>query len=604
MVGEWREVTVGELAPFAYGKGLTEGQRNSTGRVPVYGSNGVVGFHDASLTNGPTVVIGRKGTVGAVHYSAVPCWPIDTTFYVTGTDPLLVRYRYYLLKSLGLEHMNADSAVPGLNRDAAHARQIRVPSTETEQRAIAHILGTLDDKIELNRRRNQTLEAMARALFKDWFVDFGPVRAKMQLPSPSGRGDGGEGSNPRPRRKLPLPNAIRRHAAELRRNATDAENLLWRLLRNQQLAGAKFRRQHALPPYILDFYCHELTLAVELDGGQHNEPAGCAYDERRSAYLHAHGIEVLRFWNNDVLRDTEAVLEAIFQAIEAKRGKMPSPPAPLPEGEGSTARFGVEGERSAARFVAKAMATTTHHASADALKPFSPREKGWDEGAYLPRDLWDLFPDRLDDEGKPVGWEMAPLSAFASLVTTSVSPSKSPDTMFEHYSIPAFDAGRMPAMQLGKSIKSNKYIVDADAVLVSKLNPQTPRVWLPTVTTDRAVCSTEFMQFIPRDRKNRPYLYYLMSSQAMQEEVLKHVTGSTGSRQRAQPAQIAKVEAILPQPGALVVFNQQAAPILNAIAENRRESRTLAQLRDTLLPKLISGAIRVKDAQRIAGGCA
>ena len=180
MVGEWREVTVGELAPFAYGKGLTEGQRNSTGRVPVYGSNGVVGFHDASLTNGPTVVIGRKGTVGAVHYSAVPCWPIDTTFYVTGTDPLLVRYRYYLLKSLGLEHMNADSAVPGLNRDAAHARQIRVPSTETEQRAIAHILGTLDDKIELNRRRNQTLEAMARALFKDWFVDFGLVRAKMK----------------------------------------------------------------------------------------------------------------------------------------------------------------------------------------------------------------------------------------------------------------------------------------------------------------------------------------------------------------------------------------------------------------------------------------
>ncbi|TSE20603.1 restriction endonuclease subunit S [Tepidimonas aquatica] len=180
MAGEWVEVTVGELAPFAYGKGLPEIRRSATGNVPVYGSNGVVGFHDMPLTDGPTVVIGRKGTVGAVHYSPVPCWPIDTTFYVTGKDPSVLRYRYYLLKSLGLEHMNADSAVPGLNRDAAHARRIRIPLSEGEQRAIAHILGTLDDKIELNRRMSETLEAMARALFKAWFVDFEPVRAKME----------------------------------------------------------------------------------------------------------------------------------------------------------------------------------------------------------------------------------------------------------------------------------------------------------------------------------------------------------------------------------------------------------------------------------------
>lgn len=179
MGSEWREVTIGEIAPFTYGKGLPEGRRNANGRVPVYGSNGVVGFHDVPLTSGPTIVIGRKGTVGAVHYSPVPCWPIDTTFYVTGADPSLVRYRYYVLKSLGLEHMNADSAVPGLNRDAAHARRVRIPATDDEQRAIAHILGTLDDKIELNRRMSETLEAMARALFKAWFVDFEPVRAKM-----------------------------------------------------------------------------------------------------------------------------------------------------------------------------------------------------------------------------------------------------------------------------------------------------------------------------------------------------------------------------------------------------------------------------------------
>ncbi len=180
MGGEWREITIGSFAPFTYGKGLPERQRNSTGRVPVYGSNGVVGFHNAPLTAGPTIVVGRKGTVGAVHYSPVPCWPIDTTFYVTGADPWLVRYRYYVLKSLGLAHMNADSAVPGLNRDAAHARRVLIPAAESEQRAIAHILGTLDDKIEMNRRMSDTLEAIARALFKAWFVDFEPVRAKME----------------------------------------------------------------------------------------------------------------------------------------------------------------------------------------------------------------------------------------------------------------------------------------------------------------------------------------------------------------------------------------------------------------------------------------
>jgi len=187
MAGEAMQA-VGSFAPFSYGKGLPERDRVNAGLIPVFGSNGIVGYHDSPLTNGPTVVIGRKGTVGAVHYSPKPCWPIDTTFFVTDADPALLRFKYYALKSLGLEHMNADSAVPGLNRDAAHARLIRVPE-QAEQRAIAHILGTLDDKIELNRRMNETLEAMARALFKWWFVDFAPVRAKAEgrdsgLPQP------------------------------------------------------------------------------------------------------------------------------------------------------------------------------------------------------------------------------------------------------------------------------------------------------------------------------------------------------------------------------------------------------------------------------------
>ena len=175
----WKTVTLGEFAPFTYGKGLPVGKRNSLGAIPVFGSNGIVGYHDSSLTDGPTIIIGRKGTVGAVHYSPIPCWPIDTTFFITGSDSALVRFKYYALSMMGLERMNSDSAVPGLNRSAAHARTLLLPG-ESEQRSIAHILGTLDDKIELNRRMNETLEEMARAIFKDWFVDFGPTRAKME----------------------------------------------------------------------------------------------------------------------------------------------------------------------------------------------------------------------------------------------------------------------------------------------------------------------------------------------------------------------------------------------------------------------------------------
>ena len=103
------------------------------------------------------------------------------------------------------------------------------------------------------------------------------------------------------------------------------------------MAGAKFRRQHPVAPYILDFYCHELKLAIELDGGQHNAEKGQAHDLKRTAFLEAQGITVLRFWNNDVFQQPENVLEAIYHAVAGDSG-LPSPPAPLPEGEGSLYR--------------------------------------------------------------------------------------------------------------------------------------------------------------------------------------------------------------------------------------------------------------------------
>ena len=125
-----------------------------------------------------------------------------------------------------------------------------------------------------------------------------------------------------------LPDDLRRWAKEMRNEMTDAEALLWKLLRNRRLASAKFRRQHPVGRYILDFYCDEKKLAIELDGGQHQEAA--QYDSRRSEWLHAHGIAVLRFWNNEVLMETETVMETIYRVLTTSLRSTALTPSPSP----------------------------------------------------------------------------------------------------------------------------------------------------------------------------------------------------------------------------------------------------------------------------------
>lgn len=119
--------TLGEILTLEYGKSLPATLRNS-GSVHVYGSGGIAGSHDEALCNEPGVVVGRKGTAGAVHWAPRPFYPIDTTFYVVTQNPDVSQiFAYFLLMTLGLDEMNNDSAVPGLNRNEAHASRIRVP---------------------------------------------------------------------------------------------------------------------------------------------------------------------------------------------------------------------------------------------------------------------------------------------------------------------------------------------------------------------------------------------------------------------------------------------------------------------------------------------
>ncbi|WP_394560626.1 endonuclease domain-containing protein [Aquipseudomonas alcaligenes] len=132
-----------------------------------------------------------------------------------------------------------------------------------------------------------------------------------------------------PRHKSPLEPGQLEFARQLRRDATDAEHLLWRHLRGRQLAGCKFRRQHPLPPYVVDFYCEELRLGIELDGAQHYADEGVKHDQYRADCLLGSGIRLLRFSNREVLLELSSVLERIYLEAVA-----PSPLAPLPEGEG------------------------------------------------------------------------------------------------------------------------------------------------------------------------------------------------------------------------------------------------------------------------------
>lgn len=178
MAGEWRSSTWGEEISLEYGKAL-RGYDGANGEYRVFGSNGPVGWTTQPLAPGPGVILGRKGAYRGVQYSPDPFYVIDTAYYVVPKSELDMRWLYYAIKHYKLGEVDDGSPIPSTTRSAVYMLDLEVPPPP-EQLAIAHILGTLDDKIELNRRMNETLEAMARTLFESWFVDFDPVHAKAE----------------------------------------------------------------------------------------------------------------------------------------------------------------------------------------------------------------------------------------------------------------------------------------------------------------------------------------------------------------------------------------------------------------------------------------
>ena len=394
----WREAVWGDLATLEYGKSLRN-YRSSDGPYRVYGTNGPIGWHSEPLFHDASVIIGRKGAYRGVHYSPAPFFVIDTAFYLQPKVELDMRWAYYQLMTVDINGMDSGSAIPSTSRTDFYGVPVKVPPL-TEQRSIAHILGTLDDKIELNRRMNQTLEEMTRAIFKDWFIDFGPTRAKM------------EGREP-----------------------------------------------------------------------------------------------------------------------------------------------------------------------------------------YLSEEVWNLFPKVLSGDAMarlPQGWRRFMLDELANLHRESLSPSKEPDKVFEHYSIPSFDSGQFPSYETGENIRSNKVIVRAGTVLLSKLNPQVSRVWIPNpLTRHTQVASTEFLQFGPKAGFGQGLLCCLLKSDNFRLLLEGMVTGTSKSHQRVHPKALLNHEVIAGDSATFDGFESLLSPILTRITSNKIEAQSLAGLRDALLPRLVSGSLRV-----------
>ncbi|GIW55784.1 MAG: hypothetical protein KatS3mg082_2188 [Nitrospiraceae bacterium] len=429
---------------------------------------------------------------------------------------------------------------------------IEVPETLAEQRAIAHILGTLDDKIELNRRMSETLEHIARALFESWFVRFDPVRRNMARkgrgqPSPPAPLPEGEGRTVTHYRGGYDFSGLVETARALRKQQTSAEAIFWELVRNRRLLGLKFRRQHQLGEYVADFYCHEHRLVIELDGGAHATKR--KKDHKRDAWMKAQGFTVLRFQNKELLDDPASVLRAIADVVAGKAFL----PLPLGEGRGE----GVVGS------------------TASPL----PLGEGLGEGSV--EELDRLFPARLVDSelGEiPEGWRVKKLGEVLELAYGKAlkDEERRPGT------VPVFGSN-------GQVGWHDQKLANGPGIIIGrKGNPGTVK-WAPT---DFFAIDTTFYVVPKGECYSLYFLFYALRTHDLPSLAADSAVPGLNRNFVYSNLQL------IPPPRLLEAFDRAVKRLFDRQYCNDMESRTLAALRDALLPKLISGELRVKDAER------
>ncbi|MCG8553557.1 MAG: restriction endonuclease subunit S, partial [Desulfobacterales bacterium] len=171
-------VSIGQLCELKYGKSLRKDKRMA-GDIPVYGANGIVGHHDQSLISGKTIIVGRKGSVGEVHYVEKPSWPIDTTYFIKLKKNFDVDLKWFfrLLKTLRLPELSRSAAIPGLNRNDVYKIKIPLPPLNDQIR-IAHLLGKVEALITRRKHHLLQLDELLKSVFLEMFGD--PVRNEKE----------------------------------------------------------------------------------------------------------------------------------------------------------------------------------------------------------------------------------------------------------------------------------------------------------------------------------------------------------------------------------------------------------------------------------------
>ena len=197
----------------------------------------------------------------------------------------------------------------------------------------------------------------------------------------------------------------------------------------------------------------------------------------------------------------------------------------------------------------------------------------------------------------PSEWCESTFGQIAVLKTDSWSPTKNPNELIEHYSIPALDEQHYPVFETSSDIKSNKYIINSNSLMISKLNPDTKRIWRPLCITDNSVCSTEFIVFEARKKEHKDFVYSILDSTPFLNYLCSHTTGSTNSRQRANPKSTLDYSLLLPPDTVVNDFCHIVTPMYDLINANIIENQELSKTRDILLPKLMTGEIDVSKLE-------
>ena len=239
------------------------------------------------------------------------------------------------------------------------------------------------------------------------------------------------------------------------------------------------------------------------------------------------------------------------------------------------------------------------------FEPVKAKAAGSTSFPRMPSAAFTALPDRLTESPLgpvPQGWEVQTIGAVTTLSKQQIEPQDHADELFEHFSIPAYDEGQNPVVELGGGIMSQKFVVMSGCVLLSKLNPRIPRVWIPAPANGRRqIASTEFLVAVPRPGWPREFLYCLFQQADFRDSLAQSASGTSNSHQRVRPSDLLARPLIVPPKSIVAAFADQVVPEMALREALQAESSKLAALRDYLLPRLLSGRVRVRSLQaRIA----